>query len=67
MQVEEFVSSFDNLMSFIDEPNILDDMEIDSFIMDGELMPFGCATSSITLPKEFKMQHSEAKEDVVKI
>ena len=56
MEIEESVSSSDDLMLFNEELNMLDDMEIDSFTVDGELMPFGCATSSVTLPEEFMMQ-----------
>ena len=67
MEVEESVGSSDDIIPFINEPNILDDMEIDSFTVDGELMLFECATSSVTLPKEFMMQHSDDEKDMVEI
>ena len=44
MEGEESVSNSDDLIPFVDEPNVLDDMEIDSFTMDGKPMPFRCAT-----------------------
>ena len=56
MEMEESVSSSNDLILFDEEPNVLDDMEIDSFVVDGEPMPFECATSSVTLPEEFMMQ-----------
>ena len=52
-------------MPFVEELYMVEDIEIDSFTLDGTPMPFGCAISSITLPKEFMMQHAE--NDVIEI
>ena len=67
MEMEESVDSSEDLMLFDDELNVLDDMEIDSFTVDGEPIPFGCATSSVILPEEFMMQQGDAEEEVIEI
>ena len=46
---------------------MLDDMEIDSYTVDGEPMPFRYATSSVILPEEFMMQQSDTEEEVIEI
>ena len=37
-------------------------MEIDAFEIEGEPLPFGCATTSVMLPQEFMMQDVEKYE-----
>ena len=65
MEMKESVNSSDDLILFDEEPNVLDDMEIDSFTMDGEPMPFRCATSLVTLLEEFIMQQSDAEKETM--
>ena len=61
------VTSSPSPMLFDDVPNVLDDMKIDSFTVDGEPIPFSCATSSVILPEEFMMQQSDTEEEVIEI